>query len=618
MYRPETKKVPAFLQIFDYNIGRVEAITDRRGLEQALILIIASCLDAEYDERHKSSHDNIFLCDAESTATGPSSARPTSRHESQMGPNEVFVSPLTEPDDIVDHCLGLLDAQKGSGLELIVIRGQGDDMARRALSIAERIKVGFYRLPLAGKGKLWDGSVPEELYLYARPLDGPSAAESQQQEGSSSSSASPSLTQASSIRPRIKLGPPSSSPSQSSSDVVPRESGGSSGQRSPAARQRLVSGISIFLSKSKLEEFEAEQARTARAQEEKRSQLLAERLHREEEQQRRPGRTPPGRPQQIVAGNNEHRSPGGSSIATADGSGSATPSEQVSEPETMILSRPGSRQESIDSNGTDCGSSRRDCSESDQDDVESDSEWSNTSAASGGPRDDLDQPFHEERMQPQRAHNGNHRSSHASLAVTVVSTECPLDEPSANRSNSAAMNTSEGSRIASLTVPRRTAIDSWISSRTTSSLMHTINQMPTLDDWASQQVVDQAPAEDANRRSGCMGPQGVEKAGAKPLFTLQIRSFSRLASSRLLFCSGPFSFPSLGCFCVDKAADINSHPSLPHRAVSIAYSTVYTSILTRVPLPPRALRGRPRQLEDTFHHNGANGLFDPRPWPHLS
>lgn len=195
----------------------------------------------------------------------------------------------------------------------------------------------------------------------------------------------------------------------------------------------------------------------------------------------------------------------------------------------MMLSRPGSRQESIDSNGTDCGSSRRNSSECDRDDVESDSEWSNTSAASGGPRDDLDQPFDEEPVEPQRAHNDNHRSSHASLAVTVVSTEYPADEPSANRFNTAAMNAPEGSRIASLTVPRRTAIDSCISSRTTSSLMHTINQMPTLDDWATQQVVDHAPAEDANRRSGCMGPRGVDKAGAKPFFTLQIRSFSRLA-----------------------------------------------------------------------------------------
>lgn len=292
MYRPESKRSPAFLQIFDYNIDRCEKITDKRGLEQTLVLAIASCLDAEYDERHKGPTENIFLAPPGTQSGNSSSNSPDAQAAPvaiPLEPNEIFLTPLSEPAHAVEHCLGLLKsgsdvADRGMGLDLVIVRAQGEEMARRALTVAERVKVGFYRLPVAAKGRLLDGTVPNELYLYVRPLEAPVSqpAPSAGQPSSSPIPAAPSPP-TSSVRPRIKLGqaaeptPPAARPAPSSS---------SSPTPSPATQE--LAGISVYLSKSKLEEFEAEQALKARQREERQGRELAHRLSQQQQPQSQP------------------------------------------------------------------------------------------------------------------------------------------------------------------------------------------------------------------------------------------------------------------------------------------------------------------------------------------
>jgi hypothetical protein len=295
IYRPESKKTFAFLQIFDYNIDRCEAITDKRGLEHTIILAIASCLDAEYDERHRTPEDNLFLslagaAPAESSQSGLT-GMPTSE---PLEPNEVVITPLVEPAHIVEHCLNLLKsgmdgadprglkaATVGQNLELVVIKAVGEEMAKRAIGIAERVKVGFYRLPDSRKGALWDGTVPVELFQYVRTSELKSQTDS---EGSKPPIPErPTAPPASGPRPRIKLGgghspEPTSTPQLAASPL-------------PARTPPMLSDITIFLSKTKLEEFEAERSQQARLYEEKQSRRLAERL---QEEQARHGGSPQG------------------------------------------------------------------------------------------------------------------------------------------------------------------------------------------------------------------------------------------------------------------------------------------------------------------------------------
>lgn len=296
IYRPESKKSFAFLQIFDYNIDRCEAITDKRGLEHTIILAIASCLDAEYDERHRTPEDNLFLSLAGAAPADSSQSGMTGMPTSEpLEPNEVVITPLVEPAHIVEHCLNLLKsgmdgadprglkaATVGQNLELVVVKAVGEEMAKRAIGIAERVKVGFYRLPDSRKGTLWDGTVPVELYQYVRTSELKSQTES---EGSKPRIPErPPAPPASGARPRIKLGG-GHSPEPISTPQLPASP-------LPAARTPpMLSDITIFLSKTKLEEFEAERSQQARLYEEKQSRRLAERL---QEEQARHGGSPQG------------------------------------------------------------------------------------------------------------------------------------------------------------------------------------------------------------------------------------------------------------------------------------------------------------------------------------
>lgn len=282
MYRPESKKTPAFLQIFDYNINRIEGVTDKRGLEQSLILGIASCLDHDFDDRHRDPQTNIFL-PMPGQSAAPHSTEPLS--SPSLEPNEVFITPLVEPAHIVQHCLNLLkssdatidqsNANRGQGLEMIVVLAQGEDMAQRALGIAERVKVGFYRLPSEVKGLRWDGHVPDELFMYVRPLEAPSPKQSDAAANEAQRQSPNGNTRT--VRPRIVLGEPKNP---------------QSAPRSPREEVKSTSiplmGIKIYLSKSKLEEFEIEQAQKARLREEDQSRRLAEKLQRQEGQSVQP------------------------------------------------------------------------------------------------------------------------------------------------------------------------------------------------------------------------------------------------------------------------------------------------------------------------------------------
>lgn len=285
MYRPESKKTLAFLQIFDYNIDRVEGITDKRGLEKLLIIAIASCLDVDFDERYRDPQTNLFMALAD-IPKGINCDSPTPFSAPQpLDENEVFLTPLVEPAHLVQHCIDLLrtggaapsldcaSASEGCGLEFIIIQAYGEDMAKRALGVAERVKLGFYRLLAERRRRLHDATVPEELFMYVRPLE-PSAGSirgssfvSNQDTGSGSTGLS------STARPRIDLDSNRS-----------KKSGTASPARSELGVNAAItlSGIKIFLSKLRLEELEAEQVQSARLRRERQSQSLAEFLQRKQ------------------------------------------------------------------------------------------------------------------------------------------------------------------------------------------------------------------------------------------------------------------------------------------------------------------------------------------------
>lgn len=281
----------AFLQIMDYNIDRIENITDKKGLESVLVLAIASALDAQYDDKAKDPLGNMFL--------NPVAA--LHDEDDSVAPNEVLVLPQLHSTQLVDYCLHLLregderetgvseshtcvtprdllrGTLKGQGRDLIVLKAQGQEMAQKALSVSERAKVGFYRLPQQAKGVLWDGSVPEELYQYVR-----TGLPRQQKDDLSRPEVQPQSagTQASSAaqRARIKLGSPAQDTPR-----TPHNRHDSS-VRAPASSEGSTSML-VYLSKSRLEEFEAEQAARIRTKMEEQSRLLAEKLEREERAQ---------------------------------------------------------------------------------------------------------------------------------------------------------------------------------------------------------------------------------------------------------------------------------------------------------------------------------------------
>lgn len=272
--------VPAFLQIMDYNISRIENITDKRGLEHVLVLAITSCLDAQYDEKNKDPQTNIFL--------NPLATHHTSR-KGDSAPNEVEILPQFDATHMVEHCLRLLRAEgnepspnallrgtlTGSGCDLVILRGNGQEMAQRALAVAERTKVGFYRLEPAAKGTLWDGSVPEELFQYVRTGEEVNNAATKNVSTRLSDTAdAPPQRQ----RARIKLG---------GSQEEQRATGSASNASTPRPEAGSApTSITIYLSKSRLEELEAEQAAKMRSKMEQQSMLLAQRLEREEHERR--------------------------------------------------------------------------------------------------------------------------------------------------------------------------------------------------------------------------------------------------------------------------------------------------------------------------------------------
>lgn len=284
MYRPEGSSAAASLQMMDYNIDRIESITDKRGLEYVLVLAITSCLDAQYDEKYKDPQENIFM-------------NPVAAYHTDGAPNEVNVLAQFHPNQVVEHCLQLFkvndtketeapdsstsrlrSAVKNHGCDLVVLKADGQEMQQRALSIAERTKVGFYRLDQKNKG------TADELYQYVTMA----GQASQESETKTDATSMPSQqngqkpSQTSSSRPRIKLG--SSHSSGTSSPI--------SSTHAPAASSAVhsASSMTIYLSKHRLEELEAEQAAKARARLDEQSRLLAERLANEGEDYARPSR----------------------------------------------------------------------------------------------------------------------------------------------------------------------------------------------------------------------------------------------------------------------------------------------------------------------------------------
>ncbi|UZJ56623.1 hypothetical protein CBS101457_005943 [Exobasidium rhododendri] len=272
-YTPATKTRPAFLQVLDYNIQRLD-VTDRRGLEILILMATCTLLDADYDEKHKEGlSGNIYLSDritsSEALNSTSSSSSAKADRLSSSGTllpdvqskeaNELVIDVHTPVDVFIRHAIQLMrQDQGGDGLHLIILKATSPQVTPKAIQIAAEIKVEWHRLEAAAKGRTLDplpgskNEIAEELYQYVR---GPSTSSL-----SSSSVDSPmrdttgTERSKAGARARIKLDAPSVTTQGSSLPISGHASPGKAQQHKQFAPP--PSQLDIYLSKERIDEFD--------------------------------------------------------------------------------------------------------------------------------------------------------------------------------------------------------------------------------------------------------------------------------------------------------------------------------------------------------------------------
>ncbi|KAJ1028460.1 hypothetical protein NDA16_001626 [Ustilago loliicola] len=287
-YRPPVAKgKPGTLQLMDYNLDRLD-ISDKKGLEVALVMTLSALLDQEYDDRLAARGErNIYICNtgiptdlsrqgfssawqeaeqrhqAGSTQLpqpGPNGATPgLPRNPSEasdianvdriasLEPNEMLVSKWGSIDEYVEHAIRLLRSDgQGQSMYLIALLSDAVETTPKLVQVAAAIKAAYYRLPDDAKGTVYgrpaDASrIEDELYQYVQTLDEepkqPSAPESPSADTSS--------------RRRIIHLNPASPPAGSGSHPA------SSGSRPfSASPYQPPSKLKIILSKERIGELE--------------------------------------------------------------------------------------------------------------------------------------------------------------------------------------------------------------------------------------------------------------------------------------------------------------------------------------------------------------------------
>lgn len=249
-YTSATKSRPAFLQILDYNVQRLE-VADCRGLEVLILMAVCTLLDLDYDERHK----EVALGSTYSTGSPSMPVSRTSSHTAipaNLAPNEILIDLHSANDVYVQHAVRLLRQDGGGeGLHLIILKATSPQSTPKAVQIAAEIKLTWYRLEPMAKGRTLDplpgstSEIADELYQYVRDP-------SQHQSSQAAKGAKENLVH-SGQRPRIKLDAPTSSPSSSSSPPALSTPPGKNQRAFLAPPEQL----DIYLSKERIDEFEA-------------------------------------------------------------------------------------------------------------------------------------------------------------------------------------------------------------------------------------------------------------------------------------------------------------------------------------------------------------------------
>ena len=257
-YTPATKARPAFLQVLDYNIQRLE-VSDRRGLEVLLLTAVCTLLDLEYDEKYKDGQSgNVYLSGA--TPASSSSLAPTTRQGTESAAvaqapgeaNEIVIDMHTPNDIYVRHALQLMRQDEGGqGLHIVVLKASQPQLTPKAVQIAAEVKAKWYRLEAVAKGRTLDplpgstSEIAEELYQYVRDpsLLNPSkkGQESEPKHGELEAKTGP--------RPRIKL----DAPAPPQQPAPPQSPPGKAAARKSFAPP---SQLDIYLSKERIDEFE--------------------------------------------------------------------------------------------------------------------------------------------------------------------------------------------------------------------------------------------------------------------------------------------------------------------------------------------------------------------------
>lgn len=288
-YRPPVAKgKPGTLQLMDYNLDRLD-VSDKKGLEVALVMTLSALLDQEYDDRLAARGErNIYICttgiptdlsrqgfssawqEAEQRHQGsaallpqpgsngaapglprnPSDSSDTANGDriANLEPNEMLVSKWDSIDGYVEHAIRLLRSDgQGESMYLIALLSDTTETTPKLVQVAAAIKAAYYRLPDDAKGTVYGrpadaNQIEDELYQYVQTLD--------EQPKQPSALESPSVDPASRRR-IIHLNPPSSPPAGSGSHP------NSLGSRpSSATPYQPPSKLKIILSKERIGELE--------------------------------------------------------------------------------------------------------------------------------------------------------------------------------------------------------------------------------------------------------------------------------------------------------------------------------------------------------------------------
>ncbi|CAH7680083.1 hypothetical protein PPACK8108_LOCUS13312 [Phakopsora pachyrhizi] len=155
IYRPGSSTTPASVQFLDFNIRRIENLTDGRGLEQAILLSLLGFTEAmaDYESRKASPSSSPPTSNSaiEPSYRPPQLTRPVTIDYEKPEANEILVS---ESSTVSEACNRGLNLFKDPLFLYLFVHAPSPNSFKNAVKIANEIKQTHFK------------RTKEELYQY--------------------------------------------------------------------------------------------------------------------------------------------------------------------------------------------------------------------------------------------------------------------------------------------------------------------------------------------------------------------------------------------------------------------------------------------------------------------